>query len=48
MTNLRYKAYRRVLAVLDELEEPELEHDEREVLSDAAEGCGPDRVAAFV
>src|SRR3954467_15443921 len=32
MTNLRYEAYRRVLAVLDELEAPELDIDEREVL----------------
>jgi hypothetical protein len=38
MTNLRYESYRRVLAVLDELEAPELEGDEREVLRDAAEG----------
>jgi len=38
MTNTRYEAYRRVIAVLDELEVPELEHDEREVLADAAEG----------
>ena len=38
MTNLRYEAYRRVLAVLNELEEPELEPGERDVLSDAAEG----------
>ena len=38
MTSLRYESYRRVLAVLDELEAPELETDEREVLRDAAEG----------
>jgi hypothetical protein len=38
MTNLRYESYCRVLAVLDELEAPELEHDEREVLRDSAEG----------
>src|SRR3954470_23467874 len=38
MTGLRYESYRRVLAVLDELEAPELEHDERDVLRDAAEG----------
>jgi hypothetical protein len=38
MTNARYEAYRRVIAVLDELEVPELERDEREVLGDAAEG----------
>jgi hypothetical protein len=38
MTNARYEAYRRVIAVLDELEVPELECDEREVLGDAAEG----------
>jgi hypothetical protein len=38
MTSLRYESYRRVLAVLDELEAPELEGDEREVLRDAAEG----------
>ena len=38
MTSLRYDSYRRVLAVLDELEETELGSDEREVLSDAAEG----------
>src|SRR5436190_23081726 len=37
MTTLRYESYRRVLAVLDELEAPELEGDEREVLRDAAE-----------
>jgi hypothetical protein len=38
MTSLRYESYCRVLAVLDELEAPELESDEREVLRDAAEG----------
>jgi len=38
MTTLRYEAYRRVLTVLDELESPELEGEEREVLADAAEG----------
>jgi hypothetical protein len=38
MTSLRYESYCRVLAVLDELESPELEWDEREVLHDAAEG----------
>ena len=38
MTSLRYESYCRVLAVLDELDEPELEGDEREVLRDAAEG----------
>lgn len=38
MTNSRYEAYRRVSAVLDELDEPELEDDERRLLRDAAEG----------
>ncbi len=38
MTGLRYESYRRVLAVLDELDAPELEHDERDLLRDAAEG----------
>ena len=38
MTNLRYEAYRRVMTVLDELESPELEGDEHDVLADAAEG----------
>jgi len=38
MTSPRYESYRRVLAVLDELDAPELEGDEREVLRDAAEG----------
>jgi hypothetical protein len=38
MTNHRYEAYRRVLSVLEELDAPELEDDEREVLRDAAEG----------
>jgi hypothetical protein len=38
MTNLRYESYRRVLAVLDELDVPELEDGERVVLHDAAEG----------
>jgi hypothetical protein len=38
MTSLRYDSYRRVLAVLDELEDAELEGDEREFLRDAAEG----------
>jgi hypothetical protein len=38
MTSLRYESYCRVLAVLDELEAPEIETDEREVLRDAAEG----------
>lgn len=38
MTGLRYESYRRVLAVLDELDVPELEPEEREVLRDAAEG----------
>jgi hypothetical protein len=38
MTHLRYESYRRVLGVLEELREPELEHDEREMLRDAAEG----------
>lgn len=38
MTTLRYEAYRRVLTVLDELESPELEGDERELLADSAEG----------
>jgi hypothetical protein len=38
MTSLRYESYRRVLAVLDELEGPELEQDEREALRDSAEG----------
>jgi hypothetical protein len=38
MTNTRYESYQRVLTVLDELEAPELEHDERDVLRDAAEG----------
>jgi hypothetical protein len=38
MTPLRYESYRRVITVLDELEAPELEQDEREVLRDAAEG----------
>jgi len=38
MTNMRYEAYRRVIAVLDELDSPELDADEREVLADAAEG----------
>jgi hypothetical protein len=38
MTGLRYESYRRVLAVLDELEAPELDQHEREVLRDAAEG----------
>jgi hypothetical protein len=38
MTTVRYESYRRVLAVLDELESPELEWDERDVLRDAAEG----------
>ena len=38
MTSLRYEAYRRVLKVLDELDAPELDVDERDVLADAAEG----------
>lgn len=38
MTSVRYDSYRRVLAVLDELDAPELEQDEREALRDAAEG----------
>jgi hypothetical protein len=38
MTTLRYDSYRRVLAVLDELEAPELDDGEREILRDAAEG----------
>src|SRR3954462_10947437 len=38
MTGLRYESYRRVLAVLDELEAPKLEPDESEVVRDAAEG----------
>jgi hypothetical protein len=38
MTNTRYESYQRVLTVLDELEAPELEYDERDVLRDAAEG----------
>ena len=36
MTTVRYESYRRVLAVLDELESPELEWDERDkILLDA-------------
>ena len=38
MTSVRYQAYRRVLAVLDELDASELDGEEREVLHDAAEG----------
>jgi hypothetical protein len=38
VNGLRYESYRRVLAVLDELEEPELDTEERDVLRDAAEG----------
>jgi hypothetical protein len=38
MTTPRYESYCRVLAVLDELDAPELEADERGVLHDAAEG----------
>jgi hypothetical protein len=38
MTNSRYEAYTRVTSVLDELGQPELEDDERELLRDAAEG----------
>ena len=38
MTSPRYESYCRVVAVLDELDAPELEGDEREVLRDAAEG----------
>src|SRR3954462_11854516 len=38
MTSLPYESYCRVFAVLDELEAPELEGDEHEVLQDAAEG----------
>lgn len=38
MTSNRYEAYCRVQVVLDELQEPELEDHEREMLRDAAEG----------
>jgi hypothetical protein len=38
MTSVRYEAYRRVIAVLDELDASELDEEEREVLRDAAEG----------
>jgi hypothetical protein len=38
MTSRRYESYCRVLTGLDELEAPELDSDEREVLRDAAEG----------
>ena len=38
MTSARYEAYLRVTTVLEELEEPELDDQERGLLRDAAEG----------